>query len=327
MISTSPNKRQKVSSTLSAIMMFTSVTANRHLAAIKGSSVQSAITGFAAGTVIGTHDGSFHCDEALAIGMLKILPRFANANVLRTRNPELLSNCNIVVDVGAKYDPESNLFDHHQREFTGALGDGYQTKLSSAGLIYKHFGKEILREIIAETDEKEIDLVVDICYRKVYDDFMEHIDAIDNGISICEGTPRYHISSTLSSRVGMLNPAWNEDSSVDIQNARFVDAMLLTCSEFIAKVESFTKVWWPARSIVRHALNNRFSVHESGKIVVFETYCPWKDHLFELEEEARYYYNKKFDCFSSILITIDTVLIADGSWGINFVWSLWRYWR
>lgn len=42
--------------------------------------------------LIGTHDGGFHCDEALAIGMLKILPRFSasDAFVVRTRNPEIL---------------------------------------------------------------------------------------------------------------------------------------------------------------------------------------------------------------------------------------------
>ena len=33
--------------------------------------------------VIGTHDGSFHCDEALAISMLKLLPEYKDSPVLR----------------------------------------------------------------------------------------------------------------------------------------------------------------------------------------------------------------------------------------------------
>jgi hypothetical protein len=42
--------------------------------------------------LVGTHDGSFHCDEALAISMLQLHPTFQNkVQVLRTRNPELLS--------------------------------------------------------------------------------------------------------------------------------------------------------------------------------------------------------------------------------------------
>ena len=53
--------------------------------------------------------------------MLKILPRFASSPVVRTRKEEILGQCDLVVDVGAKYDPARSLFDHHQREFTGVL--------------------------------------------------------------------------------------------------------------------------------------------------------------------------------------------------------------
>jgi len=48
-----------------------------------------------------------------------------------------LSTCDIVVDVGAVYDENLKRFDHHQRGFEEVFGHGFQTKLSSAGLIYK----------------------------------------------------------------------------------------------------------------------------------------------------------------------------------------------
>lgn len=83
----------------------------------------------ASGSTIGTHDGSFHCDEALAISMLKCLPQYENATVVRSRKPDILASCHMVVDVGAVYDETTLRFDHHQREFTGVL-EGYQTKLS-----------------------------------------------------------------------------------------------------------------------------------------------------------------------------------------------------
>ena len=43
-------------------------------------------------------------------------------------------------------------------------------------------------------------------------DFIEAIDAIDNGIAQYEnaGVPLYSSRTDLSSRVGWLNPAWNE---------------------------------------------------------------------------------------------------------------------
>jgi hypothetical protein len=104
---------------------------------------------------IGTHNGTFHCDEALAVFLLRQTPKYKNAgkslqsesrlvlyrmkqsDLIRTRDPALLDKCDIVVDVGAEYDATRFRFDHHQRGFTDVFGHGFQTKLSSAGLIYK----------------------------------------------------------------------------------------------------------------------------------------------------------------------------------------------
>lgn len=38
---------------------------------------------------IGTHNGVFHCDEALACFMLKQLPDYRDAEIVRTRNPDV----------------------------------------------------------------------------------------------------------------------------------------------------------------------------------------------------------------------------------------------
>lgn len=55
----------------------------------------------------------------------------------RSRDPAVLETCDIVVDVGAVYDESKQRFDHHQRGFTENFGHGFDTKLSSAGLVYK----------------------------------------------------------------------------------------------------------------------------------------------------------------------------------------------
>lgn len=65
--------------------------------------------------VIGTHDGTFHCDEVLACSLLKMLPDYKDADIMRTRNPEKLATCDVVVDVGGVYDPTKHRYDHHQR--------------------------------------------------------------------------------------------------------------------------------------------------------------------------------------------------------------------
>ena len=51
-------------------------------------------------------------------------------------------------------------------------------KLSSAGLIYAHYGHEILARILDwNKDEQRTDIIFDM----VYENFVKEVDAIDNG--------------------------------------------------------------------------------------------------------------------------------------------------
>lgn len=139
---------------------------------------------------IGTHDGKFHCDEVLACYMLKQLPEYQNSKIIRSRTPTVLDKCDIVVDVGGIFDPEKNRFDHHQRSFEHSMNSlnkefKWITKLSSAGLIYLHFGKRVLAELISP---KELDeSIMNVMYYMMYENFVEEIDAVDNGIDQCVG--------------------------------------------------------------------------------------------------------------------------------------------
>jgi uncharacterized UPF0160 family protein len=42
---------------------------------------------------IGTHSGSFHCDEALGCWMLQQTAAFGDASIVRSRDPEVLKVC------------------------------------------------------------------------------------------------------------------------------------------------------------------------------------------------------------------------------------------
>ena len=72
-------------------------------------------------------------------------------------------------------------------------------------------------------------------------------------------------STNLSSRVGGLNPRWNEDASPELTQQRFLKAMDLTGGEFLESVEYFAQCWLPAREIVRKALEQRHKVRQSWK--------------------------------------------------------------
>ncbi|EJT50954.1 GAMM1 protein [Trichosporon asahii var. asahii CBS 2479] len=200
--------------------------------------------------VIGTHSGTFHCD---------------------------VDPLDIVVDVGGVYDPAKQRYDHHQRGFTEVFGFGGfdRTKLSSAGLVYKHFGKHIIAKQlgVAESDPK-----VETLWLQLYGELIESIDGIDNGVNIAQGELAYAQRTDLSSRVRRLNPRWNEPASDDDYDARFAVASKTTGDEFLQQLDYFANAWLPARDVVKEALEKRHEVDPSGKIVVFK-----QDHLFSLE--------------------------------------------
>lgn len=77
--------------------------------------------------------------------------------MIRTRDPNLLETCSIVVDVGGIYSTSTHRYDHHQRGFEEIFGHGFVTKLSSAGLVYKHFGKEIIANRIGGPEDEKVE--------------------------------------------------------------------------------------------------------------------------------------------------------------------------
>lgn len=247
---------------------------------------------------IGTHNGHFHADEALAVHMLRQhIPQYAGARLVRTRDPALLETCHTVVDVGGEYDAARNRYDHHQRGFTTTF-PGRATKLSSAGLVYMHFGKEIVaRKLAVPEDTPQVELI----YNKIYESFIEALDAHDNGISAYDpaamaaaGLEKKFSDGgfTLGAMVGRLNPNWNDpaiDDPVEAQaaeDAKFETASRRIGEEFDRDLDYYVSAWLPAREVVVEAYEGRTEYDPEGRILVFKGQsAPWKDHLYSLEDQ------------------------------------------
>lgn len=65
-------------------------------------------------------------------------------------------------------------------------------KLSSAGLIYCHFGKKIIKHLIPEVSEDGLQKI----FRKGYENLIQEVDGIDNGVQMFDGEPKYNIISS-----------------------------------------------------------------------------------------------------------------------------------
>lgn len=232
--------------------------------------------------------------------MLKTLDRFKNAEVRRSRDPKVWAECDVVVDVGGEYKVDAGspmILDHHQRGFTLVLSDirtelkeqawASRTKLSSAGLVYAHFGQEILKNLTDnEIDANNSDFQSRL-YKHCYEKLIEEVDAIDNGIDQYSGDNlirNYATTTGLASRVAHLNPEWNEISPDFDRN--FPKANEICLEEFLNRVRGF-QLFWKAREIVVKAVDNRHEIDEQGRLIDFTElqFCPWKRHLKELEEE------------------------------------------
>lgn len=229
------------------------------------------------------HSGLFHADEALGYFLLKLLPKFKNAELIRSRDPAKWEESDIVIDVGGKYDGVK-FFDHHQRGFTETFSPNYQTKLLSAGLVYKHFGKDIIKTVLPKASEQNAELL----YERVYKEFIESLDANDNGIDAYpkDVVPKFHAKNiTLPSIIATFNPAWNEDCSEEAFYKQFLVASDYIGQVFLRLLKLYGESWLPAKDIVTKAFNLRFDVDKSGRIIILDQFAPWKEHLYSVEKE------------------------------------------
>eukprot|EP00816_Leptocylindrus_hargravesii_P013261 CAMPEP_0196812036 /NCGR_PEP_ID=MMETSP1362-20130617/20198_1 /TAXON_ID=163516 /ORGANISM="Leptocylindrus danicus, Strain CCMP1856" /LENGTH=340 /DNA_ID=CAMNT_0042187451 /DNA_START=33 /DNA_END=1055 /DNA_ORIENTATION=- len=231
--------------------------------------------------VIGTHSGTFQCDEAMGVWLLRQLPEYRNSKVVRSRDKDTLAPLDIVIDVGGIYDHSIKRYDHHQREFDERFTEDGVTKLSASGLVYRHYGKDVIRELYPALSDEHLEYV----YLKMYESFMQAIDAIDTGVEVAPEV-KFRDNTGLSSRVGRMNPRWNEENTPEIADAKFEEASKLCGEDFISVLSGIVESQIPAFELVEEALLKRYDVDDSGEIMMFPSGgMPWKQHLYELEKK------------------------------------------
>ena len=139
-------------------------------------------------------------------------------------------------------------------------------RMSSAGLIFKYFGKEVIKQICLSEwnlgDDYLTEEVLNHVYTKMYTGLMLEIDAIDNGVEVAKNTV-YHIGTGLGNRVGHMNLPWNAPEGLS-QHDQFKKAMPLCEAEFMSRLYHNIHIMMPARQIVHEAWNNREKFNKCG---------------------------------------------------------------
>ena len=195
-----------------------------------------------------THNGTMHADEVFSTAFLSLY--FGNFKVARVSEvPENISSNTIVYDIG------KGKFDHHQSD--ARIRDN-GIKYSSLGLLFEEYGINYLKKLKLKNTKA--------IYNYFVKDFIEAIDAIDNGI-FPEIKSIYKIK-TVSDIIKIFNPSYG---SYDNEDEQFVKAVLLAetilteeLKNVVGKVEANKKV--------KTILNKT-----KGSILILDEYLPYEE--------------------------------------------------
>ncbi len=140
-----------------------------------------------------THNGSFHADDLFACATLKLI--YPDAEIIRSRDEEIIKTGDIVLDVGNVYDEKINRYDHHQKGGAGNHENGIP--YAAFGLIWKHFGTKLCN------NQK--------VWQKIKEKIVLPIDAIDNGVTIVKETNIHGVMPYFGDQPFLVfSPTWKE---------------------------------------------------------------------------------------------------------------------
>lgn len=198
-----------------------------------------------------THSDEFHTDDVFATALLMLV--FPGSEVVRSRDPDVISSGHIVYDVGKIYDPKIRRFDHHQ---LGALKRENGITYSAFGLLWKEYGPEFCAQ------DKELWQLIDAR-------LVAPIDANDNGQSTF-GITEYGIDPfTIDNLIATFNPVEGSTEQADSQFDRAVmlavETLIRLRARYIASLalkRRFTELYRSATDRRVLVSSERFSVNE-----------------------------------------------------------------
>lgn len=200
-----------------------------------------------------THNGKFHADDVFAVASLLMLPECKGAQIIRTRDTDIIESGDYVVDVGFMHDPGRRRFDHHQQGRAGKRENGIC--YAAFGLVWGTYG-----EIIC--GDKEVAKMVEQKY-------VQPIDASDNGQEIYSTLYDDLHPFLIEHLIDSFNPTWDADSTPNDFDNSFLEAVDIA-SIVLTNLISRTKSKIHARSIFMSV----YSEAPNKEVLVFDKYVP-----------------------------------------------------
>lgn len=253
-----------------------------------------------------THDGTFHADEVTAIAIItQVIGE--DYELFRSRDPEVWKSADYLIDVGLRYDPEKNLFDHHQAKKVDTFSKQHIIPLSSCGMVYKKYGKTYIKKVLSDSSVvKELGIRkdpetggldispanIEETYKKFYRQVIEGIDALDNGVPQFKGDkkPRekYYVVNITRS-IGKFN--YKDQNNDDMQMRQFLKAMKYAKASLereIVNIYDSVSSYKDDYLSVEKAMEKRSEIHHSQRIIYIEDDNKnWKRCLRDYEKRHK----------------------------------------
>ncbi|WDL95831.1 MYG1 family protein [Alicyclobacillus sp. ALC3] len=207
---------------------------------------------------LGTHNGSFHCDDVVAFVILALL--FDDHTLTRTRDKELLGEQDIVFDVGG------GSLDHH---FTDKPYRENGIPYAAAGLVWRAYGLKLLHTVAPSlTDDERLKVHLDMDVL-----FFQGIDAVDNGVNVDTSLPLI----SLPLIVNGFNPPFDSGENEDAAFYRAADIVKVVFLNYLnRRLEQYR-----VRDLVQEAFENR----QDPRVLVLDKGGPWLEALLALDNK------------------------------------------
>ncbi len=206
-----------------------------------------------------THSGTMHADEVFATAFLE--QYFGKNKVLRTNSVEFdkLSTKVIVYDIGR------GKFDHHQVD---ALKRDNDITYCSFGLLWKEFGKDFLK--------KEGFSNIDSLWEYIDKDFVEGIDADDNGVF--PKIDAIYKVKTISSIIKLFNPSFDSDED---ESCQFIKAVDVASKIFYEEI-----LYANGKVIADKNINDLLDeVDSDSKFLILDKFLPYEETILNREDK------------------------------------------
>ncbi len=200
-----------------------------------------------------THSGTMHADEVFATAFLE--DYLGNRKVYRTNNIDYtkVQENTLIYDVGR------GKFDHHQID---ALKRDDGITYCSFGLLWKEFGKDYLK--------KKSFSNIDILWEYIDKDFIEGIDADDNGFF--PKIDAIYKVKTLSNIIKIFNPSYD---SYETESEQFIKAVDVAKKIFIEEV-LYANGKVMANAIINKLLDN---LDSNSKYLILDKFLPYEETI------------------------------------------------